>query len=145
MPETKITPTAADIMTAAPRNCSPFSTVLEAALIFREADCGAVPVLEDGRPVGVVTDRDVALALPDHEADLADTPVSQIMAKDVATVTPETPVDQLAGRFSEFRVRRLLVVDADGRLLGIVAWTDLAPHVPDDVLGRMVGDVVEPR
>ena len=53
--------TAADVMTASPRTCSPFSTVLEAVMIFRDADCGAVPIVEDGKPVGVLTDRDVAL------------------------------------------------------------------------------------
>ena len=58
--------TAADVMTPSPRTCSNFSTVLEAVLIFRDADCGLVPVLEDGKPIGVLTDRDVALALIDH-------------------------------------------------------------------------------
>jgi len=58
--------TAADLMTASPRTCSKFSTVLEAVMIFRDADCGAVPILEDGKPVGVLTDRDVALALAAH-------------------------------------------------------------------------------
>jgi CBS domain-containing protein len=57
--------TAADVMTAAPRTCSPFSTITEAALIFRDEDCGVVPVLDGGNPVGILTDRDVALARPD--------------------------------------------------------------------------------
>ena len=58
--------TAADVMTPNPRTCSTFSSVLEAVMIFRDADCGAVPVLDDGKPVGVLTDRDVALALAEH-------------------------------------------------------------------------------
>ena len=62
-PENTPALTAADVMTASPRTCSTFSTVLEAVMIFRDADCGVVPVLEDGKPVGVLTDRDVALAL----------------------------------------------------------------------------------
>ncbi len=79
--------TAADVMTPNPRTCSNFSTVLEAVLIFRDADCGAVPVLEDGMPVGVLTDRDVALALADHD-NLARLPVSQIMMRGVVAVPP---------------------------------------------------------
>ena len=55
--------TAADVMTAAPLTCSTFSTVLEAVMIFRDADCGAAPILDEGRPVAIVTDRDIALAL----------------------------------------------------------------------------------
>ena len=54
--------TAADVMTASPRTCSTFSTVLEAVLIFRDNDCGAVPILAEGKPVAILTDRDVALA-----------------------------------------------------------------------------------
>ena len=65
--------TAADLMTPNPRTCSPFSSVLEAVLIFRDADCGAGPVVDAGQPVGILTDRDVALALADHP-DLASRP-----------------------------------------------------------------------
>ena len=57
--------TAADVMTASPRTCSTFSTVLEAVMIFRDTDCGAVPILAEGKPVSVLTDRDVALAMAD--------------------------------------------------------------------------------
>lgn len=135
--------TAADIMTATPRTCSPFSTVLEAVMIFREADCGAVPVVENGQPIGVVTDRDVALALPDHETDLAGLPVSEIMTRGAITVTPATPIDQLVEKFGAHGVRRLLVVDATGQLVGIVAWADVAPYAPDHALGRAVTEVVE--
>ena len=62
--------TAADVMTAAPRTCSTFSTVLEAVMIFRDNDCGAVPILEEGKPVAILTDRDVALAISEFP-DLA--------------------------------------------------------------------------
>ena len=62
---------AGDMMTPDPRTCSSFSSVLEAVMIFRQADCGIVPVLEDGRPVGVLTDRDVALAVGEYQ-DLRD-------------------------------------------------------------------------
>src|SRR5690349_15509098 len=55
--------TVADVMTAGPRTCSPFSSAVEAALVFRDADCGVIPVVDAGKPVGVLTDRDLALAL----------------------------------------------------------------------------------
>jgi CBS domain-containing protein len=136
------TPTAADIMTPSPRTCSPFSTVLEAVMIFRDADCGAVPIVEEGRPTGILTDRDVALALPDHEHDLAGLPVRDIMTQGVVTVAPGTPLDQVVEKFGDHAVRRLLVVDGD-RLQGIIAWADVAPHTPDQTLGRTVTEVVE--
>jgi CBS domain-containing protein len=134
--------TAADVMTPSPRTCSPFSTVLEAVLIFRDADCGAVPVVDAGRPVGVLTDRDVALALAEHP-DLARRPVSDIMSKGAVTVPPGTPLDDLKEQFGAHGVRRVLVADPDGTLKGIVAWADIAPHLPDRELGAVVTDVVQ--
>ncbi len=136
-------PTAADLMTPSPRTCSTFSTVLEAVLIFRDADCGAVPVLEDGKAVGLLTDRDVALALTDHGENLLRLPISDIMTRGIVSVAPDEPVEAIAGRFSDRGVRRLLVIDSQGQLLGIVAWADIAPHVSDQQLGKVVNDVID--
>ena len=102
-------PTAADLMTPAPRTCSTFSTVLEAVMIFRDADCGAVPVTEDGEPVGILTDRDVALALIDKGSTLIDLPVSDIMTRGVVSVRPDASLEEIEATFAEKAVRRLLV------------------------------------
>jgi CBS domain-containing protein len=134
--------TAADAMTPSPRTCSHFSSVAEAILIFRDEDCGAVPVLEDGKPVGVITDRDVALAVPDHP-DLASLPVAAIMTKDVVAVPPDAPLDEVLEQFADRKVRRLLVIDKGGRLLGIIAWADIVPHVSAHDMGEVVAEVVE--
>jgi CBS domain-containing protein len=107
--------TAADVMTASPRTCSPFSTVLEAVLIFRDANCGVVPVVDAGEPVGVLTDRDVALALAEY-SDLTSRPVSDIMSKGVLTVSPEATLTEVIHRFGAERVRRLIVTRSDGEL-----------------------------
>jgi len=136
-------PTAADVMTPGPRTCSTFSTVLEAVLIFRDADCGAVPVLDDGKPVGLLTDRDVALALADHGDGLINLPVSDLMTHGVVSVTPEADLDAIVAKFADKAVRRLLVIDASGQLVGIIAWADLASYVPDKRIGQVVTDVVE--
>jgi CBS domain-containing protein len=135
--------TAADVMTASPRTCSPFSTVLEAVLIFRDANCGVVPVVDTGEPVGVLTDRDVALALADYP-DLSGRPVSDIMSKRVLTVPPEATLTEVIQRFGAERVRRLIVTGSDGVLLGIVSWTDVAHYLTDPVLCDLaVSEVIE--
>src|SRR4051812_36173245 len=85
--------TAADVMTPAPRTCSPFSTVLEAVLIFRDADCGFVPVIDAGKPVGALTDRDVALALARYRGALAATPVGEVMTRSVASAPSDARLD----------------------------------------------------
>ncbi len=135
--------TAADVMTPAPRTCSTFSTVLEAVMIFRDADCGAVPVLDDGKPVGLITDRDVALALADHGGDLTILPVSDLMTHGIVAVAPEDGIETIAGKFADKAVRRLLVIDAAGQLVGIIAWSDLAGYVSDRRVGQVVTDVVQ--
>ena len=87
--------TAADVMTASPRTCSPFSTVLEAVMIFRDADCGAVPVLDEGKPVGVLTDRDVALALTEFGDTLTARPVTDLMTVGVLPYALTTVICQV--------------------------------------------------
>jgi len=135
--------TAADLMTASPRTCSSFSTILEAVMIFRDADCGAVPVLDDGKPAGVLTDRDVALALATYGERLPGVPVSEVMSRGVVSVAPDAPLASVIEKFGDGGVRRLLVMDANGLLLGIIAWADVAPHVTDRTLGHAVAEVVE--
>jgi CBS domain-containing protein len=133
--------TAADIMTAAPRTCSPHSSVLEAVLVFRDADCGLVPIVEDGQALGVLTDRDVALAVADYP-DLASRPVSDLMARQVVTVPPDATLETIRERFGAEGVRRLLVVDGTGQLLGVIAWADLVPWLRVHDVGEVVADVV---
>jgi CBS domain-containing protein len=135
--------TAADVMTAAPLTCSTFSTVLEAVMIFRDADCGAVPILEEGKPVAILTDRDVALALSDHPS-LVNLPVSQIMSPGIVAVAPEDTLGHVCEVLRSRAIRRVLVVDSDGRLLGIIGWADIAPVLSDRFMGRLVTDVVVP-
>ncbi len=138
------TTTAADVMTASPRTCSTFSTVLEAAMIFRDADCGAVPVVDEGVPVGVLTDRDVALGLVDHGADLGRLAVSALMTSGVVAIGPNESIEAVADRFADKAVRRLLVIDPSGQLVGIIAWADLFGHISDRRVGQVVTEVVDP-
>jgi CBS-domain-containing membrane protein len=134
--------TAADVMTANPRTCSAYSTILEASVLFQDADCGAVPVIDAGRPVGILTDRDVALAVANNP-DLGNLPVADFMSKEVISVAPDASLEEVAAMFGQHGVHRLLVVDAAGQLQGIVAWSDLAPHVSEASLGRVVSEVDE--
>jgi CBS domain-containing protein len=128
-------------MTAAPLTCSTFSTVLEAVMIFGDANCGAVPILEEGKPVAILTDRDVALALPEYP-DLVGRPVGAIMQPGIVAVSPDDTLGQVCEVLRAQGVRRVLVVDPAGRLLGIIGWADIAPVLSDRVMGRLVTDVV---
>jgi CBS domain-containing protein len=133
---------ASDVMTPDPRTCSNYSSVLEAIMIFRDADCGIVPVLEDGRPVGVLTDRDVALAVPDY-SDLASRPVTEVMTPRVVSVTPDTSIPDVVAKFGEAGVRRLLVMEGDDQLIGIISFEDISRHITENSLGQVLSDIVE--
>lgn len=135
--------TAADVMTGSPRTCSTFSTVLEAVMIFRDNDCGAVPILDEGKPVAILTDRDVALALG-HFPDLVSRAVSEIMVPGVASVTPEESLEDVCEMLRSEGVRRLLVVDPVLQVLGIIGWADIAAVVSDRAMGQVVKNVVLP-
>lgn len=137
--------TVRDVMTASPRTCSPESSVLEAAAIFRDANCGAVPVVEAGKPVGLLTDRDAILALPEREFELARTPVSEVMSTELVTVEPGASLDSALETFGKAGVRRLLVVDSQGQLLGLLGWTDLVPHLSERGIGHLVRWIAENR
>jgi CBS domain-containing protein len=133
--------TAADVMTPAPRTCSEFSMVLEAVMIFRDADCGAVPILAEGKPVAILTDRDVALAIAEFP-DLANQPVGEIMKPGVVTVELGDSLGSVCDTLRSQGVRRLLVVDAASQVQGIIGWADVAPVLSDRVMGQVVKDVV---
>lgn len=133
---------ASDVMNTSLRTCSRFSRVIEAVLIFRDEDCGLVPVVEGGKPIGVVTDRDVVLALATH-ADLVDHPIEEIMTKTLITVAPTTTVSEVVDTFGREAVRRLLVVDKEGLLVGVISWKDVSGELSDRSVGRFVTEVVE--
>ncbi|WP_406696336.1 CBS domain-containing protein [Singulisphaera sp. Ch08] len=126
--------TAADLVTASSRTCSPFSTVLEATLVFGDEDCSTLPVVDAGKLVGVVTDHNVALGVPVYP-DLANRPVSDIMSRDVVEVRPDDPLDEIERLFAEKKVRHLVVIDSDNRMVGVIAWADLIKHLNEWRLG----------
>jgi CBS domain-containing protein len=133
--------TAADVMTPAPRTCSVYSTVLEAVMIFHDTDCGAVPILSEGKPVAILTDRDVALSMAEFP-DLVSRPVSDIMTAGTVAVAPQDSLGAVCEALRAQSVRRVLVVDPASQVIGIIGWADIAPVLSDRMMGRVVKDVI---
>ena len=117
-------PLASDVMSSQLQTCSSFSTVIEAVLIIKDEGRGVVPVIEEGKPKGIVTSRDIALAVSNH-GDLTAQPVSEIMTTDVTQFAP----DEIVRAFQGDGVRQALVVDGEGDYLGVITWTDLIPYM----------------
>jgi CBS domain-containing protein len=126
-----------DVMTSNPRTVSPEDTIQNAARIMRDEDTGVVPVVENGRAVGIVTDRDIVVrAVADGQLDR---PVRDIVSGDVVTARPDMSTKEAAQLMSEHQVRRLPVVENE-RLVGIVSIGDLAVKEGSD---KRVGDALQ--
>ena len=110
-------------------------------MIFRDTDCGAVPILAEGKPVAILTDRDVVLAIGEFP-DVVKRPVSDIMRPGVVSVRPGDSVVEVCDALRAQSIRRVLVVDSNSQVLGIIGWADVAPVLSDRMMGQVVKDVV---
>jgi CBS domain-containing protein len=113
-----------DVMTPNPRTVTPDDSIQSAARIMRDEDTGAVPVVENGRAVGMVTDRDIVVRSVADGGQLS-RPVREIVSSSVVSASPDMSTREAAQLMSDHQVRRLPVVEND-RLIGIVSIGDLA-------------------
>ena len=127
-----------DVMTANPRTVTPDDTIQNAARVMRDEDTGVVPVVENGRTVGVVTDRDIVVRAVADGSQLS-RPVREIVTGNLVSASPDMSTREAADLMSEHQVRRLPVVENE-RLVGIVSIGDLAVKEGKD--GRM-GDTLQ--
>lgn len=130
-----------EVMTSNPRTVSTSTSVVEAARLMKSEDVGSVPILEDDRLVGVVTDRDIAIRVAAEAKDVQSTTVGEIASRDVVTIDPQQSLDEAARLMAQHQVRRLPVVEEDGRLVGIVAQADVAQAGKDSLTGELVQQI----
>ena len=130
-------------MTSEVRVASPDQTIREAARLMAELDAGALPVAENDRLVGMITDRDIAVRAV-AEGLPADTPISEIMSHEVLYCFEDQQLDDVARNMGQVQVRRLPVVNREKRLVGIVSFADLARSEQPTTVGRAVSHVSEP-
>lgn len=123
---------------------SPGSAVIEAAGLMRLHDIGVVPVIEDDRLVGMLTDRDIVLQVVADGADPRQTLVRDVMSTGSVSVGEEQDVDAAVGLMQKYQIRRLPVVDSTGRIVGIVSLGDIAVDVHAGLSGKILKDVSEP-
>jgi len=115
-----------DIMTKDVACCNPGTNAAAAAEIMWTRDCGALPIVENGgRIVGMVTDRDLFIALGTSNRNAADLPVGEIMNQDVSMCTPIDDVRTALNTMAQRKLHRLPVVDEAGELRGILSMDDV--------------------
>jgi CBS domain-containing protein len=114
-----------DIMTSNPATCSPGTNLAAAAALMLDADCGILPVVDDGKLVGVVTDRDLYIALATRDRMASQVTVGEVARTPVLTCEPEDDVHAALSKMTEHRVRRLPVEGFGGTVAGIVSMNDI--------------------
>jgi CBS domain-containing protein len=122
------------------------TTLMEAARLMKGLDVGPLPVRDEGRLIGVITDRDITVRATAEGKDPLTTAVRDVMTPNVVYCRQDEDVRDVAKLMQEAQLRRLLVVDGDMQLVGIVSLGDLVLHSGDDLLaGQTLASVSEPR
>jgi CBS domain-containing protein len=132
-----------DAMTTNPRSVETSTPVVEAAGLMKSEDVGSLPVLDGERLVGMVTDRDIVLRVVAQGKDAQSTTVGEIASTDLVTVDPQQELDEALRLMAQHQVRRLPVVEEDGRLVGILAQADVAKEGKDAQTGQLVQEISE--
>jgi CBS domain-containing protein len=136
-------PQVRELMTKVPRTVRPDNTVVDAARLMRDEDAGIAPIAEDDRLVGVVTDRDIAIRVVAEAKDPGSTKVTEIASQNIVTIDPEQDLDEALRLMAQHQVRRLPVVEEDGKLVGILAQADVARHAEPARTGKVVEEISE--
>ena len=126
-----------DIMTDTPCYCMPETNLGSATELMWNANCGCLPVLSaDGKVSGVVTDRDICVALGTRNRVAGDVTVGEVMSDKLYSCAPEDEIHLALQTFRDAKVRRLLVVGRDGSLVGVLSMDDILLRAEPMGLGK---------
>jgi CBS domain-containing protein len=134
----------ADVMTRGVRALSPKDTVVMAAQAMQELDVGAIPVCNQERLVGIVTDRDLVVRGVAHKRLDGDTPIDDVMTRTPLWCFEDQPVDDVLAYMRKAQVRRVPVIDRENRLVGMVSLGDLAVKGDEEQAGSALRSISEP-
>ena len=132
-----------DVMTSDVRTIAPSATLQEAARMMSETDVGVLPVAENDRLVGMLTDRDIAVRAVAAGRD-PNTPVREAMSPEIKYCFEDDDVDDVCENLAHQQLRRLPVVDSDKNLVGIVSLADLARRGDNDAAGEALEGITRP-
>lgn len=125
-----------EIMTENPACCTSDSTLRDVALLMKENDCGCIPVVENMagmKPIGTITDRDITIRTVADNHNPINMKASDIMTANIATVRPQTSIEECLDVMEDREIRRVLVVDEQGKCCGIVAQADVVQSTANPI------------
>ena len=131
-----------EAMTTNVRIANPEQSIREAAGLMADIDAGSLPVGENDRLVGMITDRDIAVRAVAMGRS-PDTKVRDVMSKEVLYCFEDEDLDDVARNMGDAKVRRLPVLNRDKRLVGIVSFGDLALNEDAKTAGKTIADISE--
>lgn len=134
------------VMTANPACCGKDTPLRQVAQMMIDNDCGMIPVVDDGgKPIGTVTDRDIAIRIVACGKDTSSACAADAMSSPIKTVSSSTSLNDATCVMEGEKIRRLVVVDADGKLAGVAALADLALAGKDEATAQVLKEVSEPK
>jgi CBS domain-containing protein len=132
-----------ELMTKQPTTIEPDATLGEVATLMKQQDCGSLPVVEGGRLVGIVTDRDIVVRGIAAGVDPRTQRVSKVMSSDPVTIGPDEDVTDAEKKMADRQVRRLPVVEG-GKLVGIIVTAQIARAANERAVGETMKGISEP-
>jgi CBS domain-containing protein len=134
-----------DTMTADPRSIGASASAVEAARLMREEHIGSLPITDDEKLIGIITDRDITTRVVAEAADPKTTSVGDVSSRDLISVEPDNDLEEALQLMARHQIRRLPVVE-NGRLVGIVAQADIALTLTENEqrTGELVEAISEP-
>jgi CBS domain-containing protein len=131
-----------EVMTAQVVTATPRSTVAEVARTMVKVESGVVPVVDDGKVVGLITDRDIVIRVVAEGLGL-DTPVASVMTEEVETCREDDNVADAAAKMGAKQIRRLAVLNEQGKLAGIISLGDIAVDYGAKKVGQTLEEISE--
>ena len=132
-----------EIMSRDGEGARPDDTIQDVARKMRDLDTGAIPICEGDEVRGMVTDRDIVLRAV-SEARSCETPVTEVMTAEIEYCYEDDDIAAAADKMAQLQVRRLIVLDEDRRLVGIVSLGDIAQQGKDKTTGQALEEISEP-
>ena len=133
-----------EIMTKDPACCFDTTSLAEVAKLMAEHDCGSIPVVDDGenkKPIGTITDRDITLRAVAHNKNPLNMVAGEIMTDHPVTVSEDASFEEACEAMEKNQIRRILVVDKNGRCVGMLSQADVALKAGEHQTAELVKDV----
>jgi len=133
-----------EVMTRSPEYIHESDSVMHAAQKMKDLNVGVLPIFDNNRLVGMLTDRDIVVRCLAEGHDIKSTKISDIMTKEVVSCTEDEDVNDAIKLMESRQIRRLIVRDEQNQVVGIVSLGDLACSISECLVGEALREVSEP-